>query len=90
MASLKAKVPVSFRVASGPTTLNGSVLSLTGNGPIVVRVSQVGNGYYNSASEGNLSFTTKKRMQHIIFSPIENKRFEDAPFTLSATLNRST
>ena len=42
---------VSLSVVSGPATLNGSTLTYTGTGNVVVRASQAGNTNYNPASD---------------------------------------
>lgn len=42
---------VSYTVVSGPGTISGSTLTLTGPGTLVVRVSQAGNALYNAAPD---------------------------------------
>ncbi|NBV14856.1 MAG: hypothetical protein EBS07_12450 [Sphingobacteriia bacterium] len=48
-ASASSGLPVSFSVVSGPATINGSTLSYTGAGNVVLRASQAGNTNYNAA-----------------------------------------
>ncbi|WP_198134517.1 fibronectin type III domain-containing protein [Geotalea uraniireducens] len=43
--------PVIFSVASGPGSLNGATLTITGAGNIVVTASQAGNANYNAAPQ---------------------------------------
>jgi uncharacterized delta-60 repeat protein len=48
---------VSYLIASGPATLNGSTLTLTAPGTVVVRADQAGNDSYNAAPAVGRSFT---------------------------------
>lgn len=57
LATSSSGLPVSFRVKSGPATLSGALLSLTGTGTVVVEASQSGNDYYNAAPVVNQQFT---------------------------------
>lgn len=50
-ASSTSGLSVSLSVVSGPATLNGSTLTYTGVGNVVVRASQAGNTNYNPASD---------------------------------------
>ena len=50
-------LPVSFSVISGPATLSGSVLTVTGAGNVVVEASQPGNATYFAAPPVDESFT---------------------------------
>jgi photosystem II stability/assembly factor-like uncharacterized protein len=55
-ASSSASLPITFSVQSGPATVSGSTLTLTGSGTVVVRASQAGNTNYNAASNVDRSF----------------------------------
>ena len=50
-------LPMSFSVISGPATLSGSVLTVTGAGNVVVEASQAGNATYSAAVPVDESFT---------------------------------
>ena len=56
-ASSTSGLSVSFSVVSGPATLNGSTLTYTGTGNVVVRASQAGNTNYNPASDVDRTIT---------------------------------
>lgn len=56
-ATASSGLPVSFRVVSGPATVSGNTLTLTGAGTITVEASQAGNGIYSSAPAVSQSFT---------------------------------
>jgi hypothetical protein len=49
-ASSTSGLSVTYSVVSGPATLNGSTLTYTGTGNVVVRASQAGNTNYNPAT----------------------------------------
>ena len=56
-ASATSSFPVNFTVLSGPATLSGDVLTVTGVGTIDVEASQPGNATYAAASPLDESFT---------------------------------
>jgi hypothetical protein len=45
-----------FIIASGPATVSGNTISLTGAGTVVVKASQAGNANYNAAADVSQSF----------------------------------
>jgi hypothetical protein len=57
LATSSSGLPVSFRVKSGPATLLGVLLMLTGTGTVVIEASQSGNDYYNAAPVITQQFT---------------------------------
>jgi rhamnogalacturonyl hydrolase YesR len=54
-ASASSGLPVSFSLLSGPASLAGNTLTITGAGTVVVQASQAGNANY-AATNVNLSF----------------------------------
>lgn len=56
-ATASSGLPVAFEVASGPATLDGSTLTLTGPGSVTVRALQSGGGYYAAAAPVERTFT---------------------------------
>ena len=52
--------PVAFRIVSGPATLAGDVLTVTGTGSVVVEASQAGDSHYNAAPVVDESFTVAR------------------------------
>ena len=50
-------LPVSFSIVSGPATVSGSTLTITGVGSVTVRASQAGNATYDAAPNVNQTFT---------------------------------
>jgi hypothetical protein len=49
-ATSDSGLPVTYTVVSGPATVNGSTLTFTGSGTVVVRVAQAGDARYDGAS----------------------------------------
>jgi hypothetical protein len=67
-ATSSAGLPVTYRVVSGPGSLVGNQLSLTGAGEVVIQASQAGNDLYQAASVAQ-SVTVAKAMQSLSWSP---------------------
>jgi parallel beta-helix repeat protein len=91
-ATASSGLSISYRVVSGPATVSGNTVTLTGTGTVTIEASQTGNTTYNAATPVQQSFTvqapsttTTKQSQTITFPAIPNKTFGDAPFTLTAT-----
>lgn len=58
--SSAADLPVSFSIVSGPATLNGNTLTITGAGAVLVLASQAGDSNYNAAPGVQRSFKVTK------------------------------
>lgn len=58
-------LPVTLRIESGPATIIGNLLTVTGSGKVVVAASQSGNSIFSPANEVTTSFTVFKRSQQI-------------------------
>ena len=55
-ATASSGLPVNFSVVSGPATLAGNSLTLTGTGSVTVRASQAGNASFNAAADVDRGF----------------------------------
>ena len=84
-ATASSGLPVTYIVSSGPATVSGSTVTLTGTGTVVIQASQAGNSTYAAATPVTQSFTVSIASQTITFPAIPNHTFGDAPFTLGAT-----
>jgi hypothetical protein len=71
VASATSGLPVTFRIVSGPGTLSGNVISITGAGSVVVAAGQAGNAAYPPAQE--------------VSHTIAVDRIEPAAFNLTTT-----
>ncbi len=84
-AAADSGLPVEFFVVSGPATLSGNTLTLTGAGTVVVKAGQPGNEAYLPAPAVAQSFVVHQAAQAVAFAAIPHKPVSDAPFTLEAT-----
>ncbi|MFN7138926.1 MAG: FG-GAP-like repeat-containing protein, partial [Limisphaerales bacterium] len=84
-ATASSGLPVSFNIVSGPATLSGDTLTITGAGHITVRATQAGNANYNPAQNVDLSFDVQKANQTLTFGSIANRTYGDQPFTPNAS-----
>jgi hypothetical protein len=78
---------ISYSVVSGPATISGSTVTLTGAGTVVLQVSQIAAGNY-AAKVQTATFTIAGQVPTISFT-VPNHSYGDAPFTVSATSNSS-
>ncbi|KAA5542945.1 Ig-like domain-containing protein [Adhaeribacter rhizoryzae] len=85
VANASSGLPVSYRVVSGPASITGNILTLTGAGTVTVQAEQGGNTNYLAANAVPRSFTVIKANQTVVLATIADKTYGDAPFTLSAT-----
>jgi len=86
-ASASSGLGLSYSVISGPATVTGSTLNISGVGTVIVLASQPGDTFWNPATGVTQSLTVNKAPQTITFDPLVEKTYGDAPFTLSATAN---
>jgi hypothetical protein len=74
-----------YSVVSGPATISGSTVTLTGAGTVVLQASEAADANF-AASTKNATFTVAAGTPVIVFT-VPNHTFGDAPFTVSATSN---
>jgi hypothetical protein len=85
-----SNLPVTLSVTSGPATLSGNTVTLTGTGTVVLAANQAGNENYSPASEVTTSFIVSKSSQTIAaFGTISEKVFGVAPFAVTAPASSS-
>ena len=78
-ASSDSGLPVSF-AASGPCTVSGSTVHITGPGSCTITASQAGDGVFKPAADVSQTFAITKHPQTITFAPIGPKAYLDADF----------
>ncbi len=84
-ATTSSGLPVSFKVVSGPVTLDGNTVKITGAGTVTIEASQEGNTNYFPAEPVVQSFMIEKSRNMILFNPtLDNLKIGDK-ITLSAT-----
>ncbi|MBK9137390.1 MAG: SUMF1/EgtB/PvdO family nonheme iron enzyme [Verrucomicrobia bacterium] len=62
-ATASSGLPVTFRIVSGPATLSGTSVTLTGTGRVTIRAEQAGNDTYSAAAVEQ-SFEVIDRLPH--------------------------
>ena len=78
---------LSYSLVSGPATVSGSTVTLTGAGTVVLLTSQIASGGYTSGTQ-TATFTVASAIPTIAFA-VPNHSYGDAAFTVSATSNSS-
>jgi Immunoglobulin domain len=83
---------VTYAVVSGPATISGSQVTLTGAGTVVLSASQAAsaNGNYAAAATVTTSFTVTAVAPSITGQPISQNLCPGSPLTLSVTANNAT
>jgi hypothetical protein len=77
--------PVTFSVVSGPGSINGNILTVTGGGSIVVQADQAGDANYAVATTVQQTLVVNKTSQTITFGSLSPVTYGVGPITLSAT-----
>lgn len=78
--------PVVFTIVSGPGTIVGNTLTVTGVGTIVIAANQAGNSNYAAATEVAQSVVAEQASQTITFTAVASPiTFGASPMTLFAT-----
>ena len=86
-ATSTSPATITYSVVSGPATVAGNKLTLTGSGTVVVQASQGAKGNYTSAS-AQVSFSVSgQQTPTLTLSPIANQTFGSAAVRLSAASN---
>jgi hypothetical protein len=75
---------ITYSVASGPATIAGTTVTVTGAGTVVLSASQAANGNYTAATT-TTSFTVGDETPTLTFAPIATKPYGSAAFPVSAT-----
>ena len=89
-ASASSGLTVSFSLVSGPATLNGSMLSFTGVGSVVVQATQAGNGSWAAAKPVNATINVTRGQQTITFTPPASVAYSTTAMNLSGYASASS
>ena len=85
-AAASSALAVSFSIVSGPATIAGNTITLTGlPGTVIVQADQSGNADYYPAPAVQQSFDVSLVAQTITFEPISDKLTTDPSFEVLAT-----
>jgi hypothetical protein len=83
-ASSSVGLPIAFRLASGPASLDGAVLTLTGAGSVLVEAVQEGTVLYEGATNRQ-TVVVGRASQTITFAAVTNQPYRTNPIVLGAT-----
>jgi len=84
-ANASSGLPVTFG-ATGPATVSGTTLTVTGAGTVVVTANQNGNANYAAAAPATQTIEVNKAAQSIAFAPlVKTQLFQTKQLTLNAT-----
>ncbi|MEZ2346445.1 Ig-like domain repeat protein [Terriglobus sp. RCC_193] len=75
---------VTYTVVSGPATIAGSTVTITGAGAVTLQASQATAGNYATAT-ATTSFNVAPAIPTLSFAVVGTKTYGDAPFPVSAT-----
>ncbi|RYD49454.1 MAG: VWA domain-containing protein, partial [Verrucomicrobiaceae bacterium] len=89
-ATASSGLPVTFSKVTGPATITGNTVTLTGSGTVIVRASQAGNADYASAPNVDQSFTVQKISQTITFPAIGNRLMNNPTVSLTGAAAATT
>ncbi|MFB6456697.1 MBG domain-containing protein [Chitinophaga sp. Hz27] len=79
-ASSNSGLQVSFSVVSGPATISGNTVTITGAGTVVIAANQVGNNDYDPATGINKSFLVNKAAVTVT-AHIAEKVYDGQPYS---------
>jgi len=83
-ASSPSTGAITYGVVSGPATISGSTVTITGPGTVVLKASQTATAYYTAANT-SISFAVTSAAPVLSFSNIPDITYGIAPFAVSAS-----
>ncbi len=89
-ASSQSSGAITYSIVSGPATINGNTVTITGAGAVVIEASQAASGNYAAATV-TTSFTVASEVPTLTFATIPPTDYVDGnpPFTVSASSQSS-
>ncbi len=79
-------LPVTYSVVSGPATLSGNMVTVTGVGSVTIRASQAGNGSFLPAPDVERTFTVTKAAATVTLGSL-SATYNGSPRSATATTN---
>ncbi|MEK7675741.1 MAG: MBG domain-containing protein, partial [Verrucomicrobiota bacterium] len=83
-AAASSGLPVTFSIVSGPATISGNTITITGAGTVVVRASQPGNENYSPAPDVDRTFTVAKATATVSLSGL-TATYDGSPKPVTVT-----
>jgi hypothetical protein len=87
-ATASSELPVFFVIESGPASIDGNTVTLTGAGEVMVRASQPGNANYNAAPVVDRSFGVEQATATVALDELEHV-YDGGPKAATATTTPS-
>jgi hypothetical protein len=84
-ATASSALPVSYAILSGPATISGSILTITGAGSVTVQASQAGNTQYAPATVSQ-TFVVNQSSTALVLTSSVNPSSLAQSITLAATI----
>ena len=84
VATASSGLGVNYTIVSGPATVAGNMLTITGAGSVTVRASQNGNANYLAAADVEVTFTVQKAAADIILAGL-HQAYDGTPKSVTAT-----
>ena len=85
-ATASSGLPVNFSIISGPATVSGNVVTITGTGTVTIRALQDGNADYTAAAMVERSFNVAKASATISLSNL-SQTYDGSGKSVTATTN---
>lgn len=83
-ATSASPATVTYSVVSGPATISGNTVTITGSGIVQLQANQAADTNY-AAATAQTSFSVAVETPTLTFASISQKTYGDAPFAVSAT-----
>gem|GEM_PF-843058 len=83
-ATASSGLAPTYSIVSGPATINGNTVTLTGAGTVVVRASQAGDSNYTAATDVDQSFTVAKAAATVVLDNL-SATYDGTPKHVTAT-----
>jgi len=75
---------MTYALVSGPASVSGATVTITGAGTVVLSATQAANGNYAAAAQ-NTSFAVALGVPLLVFAPIAAQNTDSVPFLVSAS-----
>ncbi len=85
VAMASSGLAVTISIVSGPATVSGNTITLTGAGTVILSASQAGNATFAPATSLERSFLVSKSGQTISYPGFTTLPFSNTPYSLPAT-----
>ena len=89
-ATSSAGLTVTYSVTSGPATVSGTTLTVTGGGTVVIAANQAGNATYLAAPAVSKSLVITQAAQTITWADLATRQYSDSANTVTLAATSSS